>query len=68
MVAELTGGGSGEGIRTENGVMSLLATEYVKDEIMDMTLIDELGEKRYWALREKRQELISMVKSEQPRS
>ena len=68
MVAELTGGDPGEGIRTENGVMSLLATEYVKDEIMDMTLIDELGEERYWALREKRQELISMVKSEQPRS
>jgi len=67
-VAKLTGSGSGEGIRTENGVMSLLATEYVKDEIIDTTLIDELGEERYWTLREKRQELISMLKSGQPRS
>lgn len=64
VVAELTGGGSGEGIRTENRVMSLLATEYVKDEIMGMTLIDELGEERYWALREKRPELISMLRPE----
>lgn len=68
VVAELAGGGSSEGIRTENRVMSLLATEYVKDEIMGMTLIDELGEERYWALRKKRPELISMLKPEQPRS
>lgn len=26
------------------------ATEYVKEEIMSMTLMDELGEERYWAL------------------
>jgi len=65
VVAELTDGGSGEGIRTENRVMSLLATEYVKDEIIGMTLIDELGEERYWALRKKRPELISMLKPEQ---
>lgn len=65
VVAELTGGGSGEGIRTENRVMSLLATEYVKDEIMGMTLIDELGEERYWALRKERPELVSMLKPEQ---
>ena len=68
VVAELTGGDSGEGIRTENRVMSLLATEYVKDEIMGMTLIDELGEERYWALREKRPELISMLRPEKPTS
>lgn len=66
VVAEITGGGSGEGIRTENRVMSLLATEYVKDEIMGMTLIDELGEERYWDLRGKRPELISMLKPEKP--
>lgn len=65
VVAELTGRGSGEGIRTENRVMSLLATEYVKDEIMGMTLIDELGEERYWALRKERPELVSMLKPEQ---
>jgi hypothetical protein len=34
VVADLTGGDPGEGIRTENGVMSLLVTEYVKEEIM----------------------------------
>ena len=51
MVADLTGGDLGEGIRTENGVMSLLATEYVKEEITSMTLMGELGEERYWALR-----------------
>jgi hypothetical protein len=50
VVADLTGGDPGEGIRTENGVMSLLATEYIKEEIMSMTLMDELGEERYWAL------------------
>jgi hypothetical protein len=50
VVADLTGGDPGEGIRTENRVMSLLATEYVKEEIMSMTLMDELGEERYWAL------------------
>ena len=66
VVAELAGGSSGEGIRTENRVMSLLATEYVKDEIMGMTLIDELGEERYWALREKRPELISMLRPDTP--
>jgi hypothetical protein len=37
-VAEPTGGGTGEGIRTEKGVMSLLVPGYVKDEIMGMTL------------------------------
>jgi hypothetical protein len=46
VVAELTGGGWGQSIRTENGVMSLLATEYVKYEILGMTLMDELGEDR----------------------
>src|SRR5215212_9721055 len=48
MVAEPTGGGSGEDIRTENRVMSLLVPGYVKDEIMGMTL-DEFGEERSWA-------------------
>jgi sugar-specific transcriptional regulator TrmB len=64
VVAELAGGGVGEGIRTENRAMSLLATEYVKDEIMGMTLIDELGEERYMELREKRPELVSMLRPE----
>jgi hypothetical protein len=50
VVADLTGGDPGEGIRTENGVMSLLATEYVKEGITSMTLMGELGEERYWAL------------------
>ena len=31
----------------KNGVMSLLATEYVKYEILGMTLMDELGEDWY---------------------
>ena len=48
MVAEFTGGGSGEDIRTENGVMSLLVLGYVKDGIMGMTF-DEFGEERYGA-------------------
>jgi hypothetical protein len=46
--------------------MSLLAVEYVKDEIMGRALIDELGEDRYWALRKKRPELVSMLRPEQP--
>jgi hypothetical protein len=48
VVAEPTGGGPGEGIRTENGVMSLLVRGYVKDEIMGLTL-DKFGEERYGA-------------------
>jgi ribosomal protein S18 acetylase RimI-like enzyme len=46
VVAEPTGGGTGEDIRTENGVMSLLVPGYVKDEIMTL---DEFGEERYGA-------------------
>jgi hypothetical protein len=49
MVADLTCGDPGEGIRTENVVMSLLATEYVKEEITSLTLMGKLGEERYWA-------------------
>jgi sugar-specific transcriptional regulator TrmB len=66
VVAEFLGGGSAEGIWTENRAMSLLAVEYVKDEIMGRTLIDELGEERYWALRRKRPELVSMLRPEEP--
>ncbi len=65
VVAEFLGGASAEGIWTENRAMSLLAVEYVKDEIMGRTLIDELGEERYWALRKKRPELVSMLRPEQ---
>jgi hypothetical protein len=50
VVADLTGGDPSEGIRTENGVMSLPATEYVKEEITSMTLMGELGEESYWTL------------------
>jgi hypothetical protein len=42
-VAELTGGGSGEGIRIEKGATSPLVLGYIQDEIMGMTL-DEFGE------------------------
>jgi ribosomal protein S18 acetylase RimI-like enzyme len=48
VVAEPTGGGTGEDIGTENGVMSLLVPKCVKDEIMGMTL-DEFGKERYRA-------------------
>jgi len=64
VVTEFLGGASAEGIWTENRAMSLLAVEYVKDEIMGRALIDELGEERYWALREKRPELVSMLRPE----
>ncbi len=66
VVAEFLSGASAEGIWTENRAMSLLAVEYVKDEIMGRTLIDELGEERYWSLRKKRPELVSMLRPEQP--
>jgi sugar-specific transcriptional regulator TrmB len=66
VVAEFLGGASAEGIWTENRAMSLLAVEYVKDEIMGRALIDEVGEDRYWALRKKRPELVSMLRPEQP--
>lgn len=68
VAAEFLGGAAAEGIWTENRPMSLLSVEYVKDEIMGRTLIDELGEERYWSLRKKRPELVSMLRPEQPES
>jgi HTH-type transcriptional regulator, sugar sensing transcriptional regulator len=67
IVAELSGSGNDQGIWTQNQVVSLLTTEYIKDEIMSRCLIEELGEERYQALRQERPALISMLRYEGPR-
>ncbi len=53
-----------QGIWTKNPVISLLATEYIKEEIMGRCLINELGDERYQQLRRKRPALIAMLKPE----
>lgn len=64
VVSELAGGGSDQAIWTENAVISLLAAEYIKEEIMGRCLINELGEERYQALRDRRPELRAMLRHE----
>jgi hypothetical protein len=61
-VAEFTDHGSNEGIWTQNTVVALLATEYVKEDIMGRTLINELGEERYQALRRESSVLTTMLR------
>jgi HTH-type transcriptional regulator, sugar sensing transcriptional regulator len=63
-VAELIGNNRDQGIWTQNTVLSLLATEYVKEEIMGRCLINELGEERYQMLRREKPALLSMLRSE----
>lgn len=64
VIAELTGSPEDQGIWTQNRVVSLLATEYVKEEIMGRCLIHELGEERYRHLRAERPALLSMLRPE----
>jgi sugar-specific transcriptional regulator TrmB len=61
-VAEFTASGSGQGIWTRNTVIALLATEYVKEDIMGRSLINELGEERYQALRRENPMLAAMLR------
>ena len=64
VTAELTGSREDQGIWTQNRVVSLLATEYVKEEIMGRCLINELGEERYQQMRAERPALLSMLRPE----
>ncbi|QBD75610.1 TrmB family transcriptional regulator [Ktedonosporobacter rubrisoli] len=63
-VAELTGSGHDQGIWTHNSVVALLATEYVKEEIMGRSLISVLGEERYQLLRRENPALAAMLRFE----
>jgi sugar-specific transcriptional regulator TrmB len=63
-VAEFTASGNGQGIWTQNTVIALLATEYVKEDIMGRSLINELGEERYQALRRENPMLATMLRCE----
>jgi HTH-type transcriptional regulator, sugar sensing transcriptional regulator len=63
-VAEFTASGNGQGIWTQNTVVALLATEYVKEDIMGRSLINELGEERYQALRRENPALAAMLRFE----
>jgi sugar-specific transcriptional regulator TrmB len=60
-VAEFAGYRDDQGIWTQNTVIALLATEYVKEEIMGRTLINALGEERYQALRRDNPVLAAML-------
>ena len=62
ITAELTGSKQDQGIWTQNRVISLLATEYIKEEIMGRCLINELGEERYQQMRRERPALLSMLR------
>lgn len=64
ITAELTGSKHDQGIWTQNRVISLLATEYIKEEIMGRCLINELGEERYQRMRNERPALLSMLRPE----
>lgn len=50
------------GIWTENAVLSVLATEYIREEIMGRTIIDALGEDAYQTLRQENPTLRSMLR------
>jgi sugar-specific transcriptional regulator TrmB len=63
-VAEFAEHGSNQGIWTQNTVIALLATEYVKEDIMGRSLINELGEERYQALRRENSVLTTMLRCE----
>jgi sugar-specific transcriptional regulator TrmB len=64
-IAEIAESGTAHGIWTQNAVLSLLATEYVKEEIMGRCLINELGDERYRALRTEKPALIAMLRFEE---
>jgi sugar-specific transcriptional regulator TrmB len=65
VVAEFTGKESDQCIWTHNAVLALLATEYVKEEIMGRSLISTLGEDRYQVLRRENPILATMLRREQ---
>jgi hypothetical protein len=64
-IAEFTTHGNDQGIWTRNTVIALLATEYVKADIMGHGLINELGEERYQALKSENSVLAAMLRFEQ---
>jgi HTH-type transcriptional regulator, sugar sensing transcriptional regulator len=56
--------GAAQGIWTENGVLGLIAREYIREEIMGRALINRLGEERYQALRVEDPALQAMLRAE----
>jgi HTH-type transcriptional regulator, sugar sensing transcriptional regulator len=56
--------GDASGIWTENGVLALLATEYIREEIMGRALINAMGETRYQKLRIQDPALRAMLKAD----
>jgi sugar-specific transcriptional regulator TrmB len=52
------------GIWTENGVLALLVTEYIREEIMGRALINAMGESRYQALRIQDPTLRAMLRAD----
>lgn len=63
-IAEFTGKEHDQCIWTQNTVLALLATEYVKEEIMGRSLISALGEERYKTLRREHPILATMLRHE----
>jgi sugar-specific transcriptional regulator TrmB len=56
--------GAVSGIWTENGVLALLATEYIREEIMGRALINAIGESRYQELRIQDPTLRAMLRAD----
>jgi HTH-type transcriptional regulator, sugar sensing transcriptional regulator len=59
-----TPAGTASCILTENRVLALLASEYIREEIMGRALINSMGESRYQALRLQDPALRAMLRAE----
>jgi predicted transcriptional regulator len=62
VVAEFRANGSVDAIVTNNAVMSLLAAEYIKEDVMGRILINDMGEPRYQRLRRQSPQLRAMLR------
>jgi sugar-specific transcriptional regulator TrmB len=63
VIAEFRADGSVEAILTDSPLVSLLAVEYIKEDVMGRILINELGEERYQRLRRQSEDMRAMLRS-----
>ncbi|WP_339108548.1 helix-turn-helix domain-containing protein [Thioclava sp. GXIMD4216] len=63
LVAEFHPGDSVEAVRTDSSVIGLLATEYVKADVLGRLLIDEMGEARFEEIRYKPGDIDALLRS-----
>ena len=63
IVAEFHPGDSVEAVRTDNPVIGLLATEYVKADVLGRLLIDDMGDARFEEIRYNPGEIDALLRS-----